>query len=73
MGFPIRINWMSPLSFLGEPGVFFSFLFHFSMNDLPANRITQDGTPRFAASHLGIFCLPMSHKEDARLIWIKFS
>ena len=23
------------------------------------------------ASHLGLFCLPMSHKKDARLIWVK--
>ena len=23
-----------------------------------ANRIALDGTPRFAASHLGLFCLP---------------
>ena len=28
-----------------------------------ANRIAPDGTPRFAASHLGLFCLPMSHKK----------
>ena len=26
-----------------------------------------------AASHLGLFCLPMSHKKDARLIWVKIS
>ena len=25
---------------------------------------------RFAASHLGLFCLPMSHKKDARLILV---
>ena len=49
----------------------FSFLFHFSMKFLQANRIAPDGTPRFAASHLGLFCLPMSHKRDARLIWVK--
>ena len=36
-----------------------------------ANRIAPDGTPPFAASHLGLFCLPMSHKKDARLIWVK--
>ena len=35
------------------------------------NRIAQDVTPRFAASHLGLFCLHMSHKKDARLIWVK--
>ena len=37
------------------PGVSFQFYFIF----------------RFAASHLGLFCLPMSHKRDARLIWVK--
>ena len=36
-----------------------------------ANKIAPDGTPRFAASHLGLFCLPMSHKKDASLIWGK--
>ena len=45
----------------------FSFLFHFSMKFLKANIIAPDGTPRFAASHLGLFCLPKSHKKDARL------
>ena len=38
----------------------FAFLFHFSMKIMSANRIAPDGTPRFA-SHLGLFCLPMSH------------
>ena len=45
----------------------FYFLSHFSMTFLCANRIAPDGTPRSAASHLGLFCLPMSHKRDARL------
>ena len=49
----------------------FSFLFHFSMKIKIADRITPDGTPRFAGSHLGLFRLPMSHKKDARLIWVK--
>ena len=49
----------------------FSFLFHFSMKIVSANRIAPDGMPRFAASHLGLFYLPMSHKKDARLIWVK--
>ena len=49
----------------------FSFLFHFSMEIKIANRIAIDGAPPFAASHLGLFCLPMSHKKDARLIWVK--
>ena len=48
----------------------FSFsVFHFSMKILQANRLAPDGTPRFSASHLGLFCLPMSRQKDARLIW----
>ena len=43
------------------------FLSHFSMKFLCANRIAPDGTPRTAASHLGLCCLPISHKRDARL------
>ena len=27
--------------------------------------------PRFAASDLGLHCLPKSHKKDARLKWVK--
>ena len=49
----------------------FSFLFHISIKIKIANRKALDGTPRFAASHLGLFCLLMSHKKDARLIWVK--
>ena len=49
-----------------------SFLFHFSMKIYIANRIATDGTPRLAASHLGLFCLPLSHK-DARLFYIFLS
>ena len=49
----------------------FSFLFHFSMKFMSENRIAPDGAPRSAASHLGLFGLPMSYKKDARLIWVK--
>ena len=42
------------------------------MKFLLANIIAPNGTPYFAASHLGLFCLSMSHKKDARLIWVKF-
>ena len=50
----------------------FSFLFHFSMKFISANRIVPDGSgpPCLVASHLGLFCLAMSHKKDARLIWV---
>ena len=46
----------------------FYFLSHFSLKFLCANRIAPDGTPRSAASHLELYCLPMSHKRDAKLI-----
>ena len=29
--------------------------------------------PQFATSNLGLLCLPMSHKKDARLIWVKLN
>ena len=45
----------------------FSFLFHFSMKIMSANRKAPDGTPHFAASHLGLFFLPVSYKKNARL------
>ena len=37
------------------------------MKFLCANRIAPDGTPHSAASHLGLYCLHMPHKKDARL------
>ena len=46
----------------------FYFLSDFLMKFLCANRIAPDGTPRSAASHLGLCCLPMSHKMTTRLI-----
>ena len=46
----------------------FNFLFHILTNSFLANRIAQDGMPHFAASHLGLYFLPMSHKKDATLI-----
>ena len=55
------------MSFRGVSGDFY-VLSYFSMKFLCANRIAPDGTPRSAASHLGLFCLPMSHKRDARLM-----
>ena len=51
----------------------FSFLFHFLMKFMKANRIAPDGTPRFAASHMGVFCMPMSYKNHAKLIWVNVS
>ena len=43
-------------------------LFHFLMKIMKARRIATDRMPRFAASHLGLFCLPTAHKKGARFI-----
>ena len=48
----------------------FSIILHVLMRIMSANRLAPDETPRYAASHLGLFCLPMSQKKDARLIWV---
>ena len=68
MDVSILIIWMSLLFIFRGIGSIFSFLFHFSMKLMQANRIATDGSPHFAASHLGLFSLPMSHRKDTRLI-----
>ena len=47
---------------------FFIFFFYFEKIFLLANREDPDQTPHSAASDLGLHCLPMSQKWDARLI-----
>ena len=47
------------------------FFFHFYSNldsTICKQTVETDHTPRFAASGLGLHCLPTSHKKDARLI-----
>ena len=67
----IHINWTSPFPILGVPGVLFSFLFYFWLKFLLANNEDPDQTLRYAASDLGLHCVPMSQNWDARLIWVK--
>ena len=38
------------------------FKFYFAMKFLLANRIAPDVMLRSAASHVGLYCLPMSYK-----------
>ena len=52
-------------------GWYFSVLFKFKKKLLFANSGEPDQTPRFVASDLVLHYLPMSHKKDARLIWVK--
>ena len=51
-----------------DVGRYFSFLFKFSVikNGEP------DQMPYFAVSDMVLHCLLMSHKKDARLIWVQF-
>ena len=66
-GFSHHYHLVGSTFFLGGVRCDFSFLSHFSMKFLYANRIAPAGTPRSAAAHLGLYCLPMSHKKDHRL------
>ena len=50
----------------------FFFLSQNSMKFLCANRIASDETPHSAASHLGLFCLPMYHKKNVSLKKLKY-
>ena len=59
--FPCHLRESSYI-FRGIRG-YVSFSFHFSMKLMTANRIAPNGTLRFAASHLGLFCLPMANKK----------
>ena len=38
---------------------------------MQANSRDPHQTPHSVASDLGLHCLPMSHKKDARHIWVK--
>ena len=58
------------ISVLRVVGLYFSFLFNFRYNFLQANSGDPDQMPHYVASDLGLYCLPMSHKKDAMLIWV---
>ena len=67
MDYSILINWTSPFLFLG--------LSHIYLIKIPVDKkcVDPDQMPRSAASDLGLHCLPMSKKWDARLIWVNGS
>ena len=48
-------------------GIRSDFFFHFSMKFMKANRTASDETPHFAVSHLGLFCLSMSNKNERQV------
>ena len=68
--FPILINWMSPLIFGGHQEYIFIFISFFDeIHSSIQNSPRWDAV--FCSVTLRLFCLPMSHKKDARLIWVK--
>ena len=58
MEFPTVINWRSPFPILGLLGGIFHFYSNFKRNF--CKRTVEN-----------LHCLPMSHKKDDRLIWVK--
>ena len=59
----------STFIFRGVRSDFLFFISFFDEISLHENGISPDGTQRSAASHLGLFCLPMSHKRRPGLIF----
>ena len=67
--FSISINLTSSFPILGLLGG----IFHFHSNlkrTFGANSGDPDQRPHYLASDLGLRCLPMFHKKDAKLIWV---
>ena len=67
------IIWVSPLSFLGSD---FKFSYKFLMKILSAKRIASDQMRLYylpsVASHLGLYCLTMSHDtKEATNIFLR--
>ena len=68
MDFPILINWTSSFPILGSSGG----IFHFYSNcNGTLCKQTLETLINSAAFDLDLHWLPMSHKKDARLIWVK--
>ena len=59
MDFSTLIYWKSPFATLRVLGVFFLGLFDSRQKLLLANRGDPDQTPHYAASDLGLHCLPV--------------
>ena len=49
---------------------FFPFFFQILIKHSVSKQCRPDQAPQNVASALGLHCLRMSHKKDARLIWV---
>ena len=54
-----------------DESTFIMSIFFFFISFFDEIHVNKLNIPRWDAAHLGLFCLPMSHKKDARLIWVK--
>ena len=68
--FPILFNWTIPFPILGLSGVLFHVHFIFFI-ELHVSKQWKPWSDAFYGSDLGLHCLPLSRKWDARLIWVK--
>ena len=50
----------------------FQIQFHSNFESTFCKQTVETLIRHFAGSGLGLDCLPMSHKKDARLIWVKY-
>ena len=68
MEFLALINWTSPFPLKGLLGGSFHFYSNFGRTLYKSTVETLNQTPQNVVSDLGLCCLSMSHKKDARLI-----
>ena len=66
MEFSTLINWTIPFV-----GWYSSLLFKILIENFVSKQWNPDQTSRSATSDLGLHCLPLSHKKDAKLIWVE--
>ena len=69
MNFPTLISRTAPFPILGVLGGIFHFYSNFDRTFCKQTCSGDtDQTPHSAVSDLGLHCLPVSHKKDARLL-----
>ena len=69
MNFPLII-WKSPFRCKGLLSCIFHFYSNFNRT-FCKQTVKTDQMPQYGVSDLGLHCLHMFHKKDARLIWVK--
>ena len=60
-GFSYLNSFDRPISYIRSVRLVFIVIMFVEISALNANSVDPDQTPRYAASDLGLHCLPMSH------------